>query len=177
MPVLPIAISEISLIAFDFDGVLTDNKVYVFDDGSEAVACNRADGLAFDFLRAQGFPTVIVSTERNQVVSRRAEKLRIPVVQSAADKVAAVQSHCALNNLDPRRVMFVGNDLNDLPAMVASAYSLAVADAHPSVREMAWHVLETRGGAGVVREIVERVVDFPAMESLFKYPKVIPNLE
>jgi 3-deoxy-D-manno-octulosonate 8-phosphate phosphatase (KDO 8-P phosphatase) len=167
-PALPVAASDVSLIAFDFDGVLTDNKVYVFQDGSEAVACNRADGLAFDLLRAQGFPTVIISTERNPVVSARAEKLRIPVLQSSADKVAALREHCARNKLDPERAMFVGNDLNDLPIMAASAYALAVADAHPRVREMAWHVLETPGGAGVAREIVERIMDFPPMEDLFK---------
>jgi 3-deoxy-D-manno-octulosonate 8-phosphate phosphatase (KDO 8-P phosphatase) len=170
MFIKPLAVSELSLIAFDFDGVLTDNKVYVFQDGSEAVACNRADGLAFDLLRAQGFPTVIISTERNPVVTARAEKLRIPVIQSAGDKVAALQRHCAEHGLDPDRVMFVGNDLNDLPVMAAVAYAVAVADAHPRVRELAWQVIETPGGAGVAREIVERVVCFPSFESTFHNP-------
>jgi 3-deoxy-D-manno-octulosonate 8-phosphate phosphatase (KDO 8-P phosphatase) len=170
MQTLPIAVADVSLIVFDFDGVLTDNKVYVFQDGSEAVACNRADGLAFDLLRAQGFSTVIISTERNPVVRMRADKLRIPVLYSIADKVAALHRYCQENALNPERVMFVGNDLNDLPIMAASAYPIAVADAHPRVREKAWSVLQTPGGAGVAREIVERVVNFPPIETLFNNP-------
>lgn len=167
-PMLPLSASQVSLVAFDFDGVLTDNRVYVFEDGREAVACNRADGLAFDLLRKINQPTVIISTERNPVVQARADKLRIPVVQAADDKVAALHEHCASNNLDREQLMFVGNDLNDLPVMAAVAFSVAVADAHPSVRAAAWHVLDSVGGAGVAREIVERVIDFPSIEDLFR---------
>jgi 3-deoxy-D-manno-octulosonate 8-phosphate phosphatase (KDO 8-P phosphatase) len=157
---------KISLIAFDFDGVLTDNKVYVFQDGKEAVCCSRADGIGFDFLHKMNIPVVIISTESNPVVSARAAKLRVPVIQSQKDKYAALDKHCLENGLDVSRVMFVGNDVNDLPVMRQIKYAIAVADAFPAVKAVAWHILGTPGGNGIVREIIESVIDFPPADQI-----------
>ena len=155
---------DLDAIVFDFDGVLTDNRVLVFSDGTEAVACNRADGLAFDFLRARGKPAYIVSTETNPVVRARGAKLQVPVMDSVTDKAAAIRELCATHGHAPARLMFVGNDVNDLPAMALVGHAVAVADAHPRVIRAAHHVLARRGGDGVAREIIEDVIDFPAQD-------------
>ena len=149
---------DIRLVVFDFDGVLTDNRVLVLDDGREAVFCNRADGLAFDTFRACGLPALIMSTERNPVVSARAAKLRVPVLQAVTDKGEAIESYCRSHGIDLKTVAFVGNDINDLPAMERVGFAIAVADAHPKVRAMACRVLSTPGGAGAARALAEEVL-------------------
>ena len=148
---------EVALILFDFDGVLTDNRVWVSQDGAEAVCCNRADGLGFNLLRAAGIPCMIVSTEANPVVTQRARKLGVPVMQSVADKGEAVRKICCDQGVNPAHVAFVGNDLNDLPAFRSVGIKLCPCDAAPEVRRVCDCVLRTRGGAGVVHEIAVRL--------------------
>lgn len=142
------------LIVFDFDGVFTDNRVYVDENGVESVVCNRSDGLAIDFLR-DTIPLVILSTETNKVVARRADKLRVEVWQCLSDKKQALMDLCNRRNIRPERVVFIGNDINDLSAMKICGYSIAPADAHPRVLAEVDHVLEKRGGDGVIREFCE----------------------
>jgi 3-deoxy-D-manno-octulosonate 8-phosphate phosphatase (KDO 8-P phosphatase) len=144
---------KVALILFDFDGVLTDNHVWVAENGAETVCCNRADGLGFNLLRAAGIACVIVSTETNPVVTHRARKLGVPVVQSVTDKGEAVRKICRERGVDLDRVAFVGNDLNDLPAMTVTGISLCPSDAAREVREICTYVLKAKGGQGVVREI------------------------
>lgn len=150
--------SKVDLVVFDFDGVLTDNRVLVTETGVEAVFCSRADGLAFDMLRAAGIPALIVSTERNPVVSMRAAKLRVPVLQSVKNKADALATHCREAGIGLQRTIFVGNDLNDLGVMKLVGFPVAVADAHPAVKAIARIVLSTRGGDGAARELVEHVM-------------------
>ena len=154
--------SSLDAVSFDFDGVLTDNRVLVFSDGAEAVVCNRADGLAFAHLRTVGLPAHIVSTETNPVVRARGEKLRVPVLDSVADKAQAIKDLCTAHGYTPTRLIFAGNDINDLPAMNIVGHAIAVADAHPRVQVAAHHILTSRGGDGVARELVEDVIDFGA---------------
>lgn len=148
----------VSLLVFDFDGVLTDNRVLVLEDGREAVLCNRADGLAFDMFRAAGVRVMIMSTERNPVVAARAAKLRVPVLQSVGDKGRTLMQLCREDGVDPARVAFVGNDVNDLPAMRLVGFPIAVADAHPQVKRLAWTILATSGGDGAAREVAEDIL-------------------
>ena len=143
------------LLVFDFDGVLTDNRVLIFEDGREAVWCNRSDGLGFDMLRAAGIRTMIMSTEHNPVVSARGRKLQIPVLQAVGDKSATLTELCVAENINLDRVAFVGNDVNDLAAMKLTGFPIAVADAHSTVQDIAWTVLRTIGGAGAAREVAE----------------------
>jgi D-sedoheptulose 7-phosphate isomerase len=143
----------IGLIVFDFDGVFTDNKVYTAQDGTELVACDRADGLGLDSLRALGVPMMILSTETNPVVAARARKLKLPVEQSCGDKAAWLADHLATKGIDPATVIYVGNDLNDLAAMGLVGYTVAPADAHPDIRNIASLVLTREGGRGAVREL------------------------
>src|SRR5207244_3734758 len=126
-----------------------------FDDGREAVVCNRADGLAFDMFRAEKFPVLIMSTERNPVVAARAAKLKVAVLQAVEDKGRALAEHCREAGVDLKRVMFVGNDVNDLSALQIVGFPVAVADAHLLVKAAASTVLSSRGGDGAAREVAE----------------------
>src|SRR5687767_12117357 len=128
------------LLVFDFDGVLTDNKVYVSEDGKETVCCNRGDGLTFDAFRKLRLRVHLVSTETNKVVSVRAAKLKLPVLQAVADKRQAVTELAGSMNIPMSQVLFVGNDLNDLDVMSACGISACPADSHPRIREIATYV-------------------------------------
>jgi YrbI family 3-deoxy-D-manno-octulosonate 8-phosphate phosphatase len=149
---------DVKLIVFDFDGVLTDNRVMIIENGLEAVFCNRADGLAFDMLRDAGLPAIIMTTERNEVAVHRARKLRVPILPAVPDKGFAIDALSRERGVNPAHMMFVGNDINDLAAMNRVGYPVAVADAHPAVKDAAKLVLRTRGGHGVAREVVNLVL-------------------
>ena len=146
---------EIDLVCYDFDGVMTDNRALVFGDGREGVFVNRADGLAVAAIKVMGLPQLILSTEENQVVAARGEKLGIPVLQGVSDKRAALEAYAASNGHDLKRVVFVGNDINDLEAMEIVGIPIAPADGDEKVRRIARHTTEARGGEGVVRELYE----------------------
>jgi N-acylneuraminate cytidylyltransferase/3-deoxy-D-manno-octulosonate 8-phosphate phosphatase (KDO 8-P phosphatase) len=142
--------------------VFTDNAVYVFEDGREAVRCTRADGLGLERLAASGVITAIVSTERNPVVSARAKKLRMRCVQDCPDKVAALTSIAAEHGLGLDRAAFVGNDVNDAACLRAVALPIVVADAHPDILPAARYQTRAAGGHGAVREICDLFVQVRA---------------
>lgn len=148
-------IRNIRLVAFDFDGVFTDNMVYVFEDGREAVRCSRADGLGLSKLKRLGIHSAIISTETNPVVSARARKLNLRCVQGVEDKRAALESILREHNLTLEQAAFVGNDINDLPCLMAVALPIVVQDAHPDVLPYARYQTKARGGYGAVREICD----------------------
>ena len=155
-------------VMLDFDGVFTDNTVYVFEDGREAVRCNRGDGLALNWLRrsaAACVPAVevcILSTETNAVVAARARKLRLPCVQAVGNKLAYVEQRWRTQRVaDPNPfggLLYAGNDLNDLGLMRRARFSVAPADADPRVQAIASAVLPCKGGHGFVRALVERLL-------------------
>ena len=148
-------LESLESIVFDFDGVLTDNRVWTDADGREMVACHRGDGLAFDVLRAMSMKVFILSTETNPVVARRAQKLCVPCLQSIGCKAEALRELSVEHQFSLGHTLFVGNDLNDLAAMDLCGYRACPADAHPVVRSHAHVVTGAVGGNGVVRELVE----------------------
>ena len=150
------------LVVFDFDGVLTDNRVLVFDNGQEAVFCNRSDGMAIGALRRAGIPVIIMSMETNCVVSARARKLEIEAVQAVNDKGAALETFCKERGIPLDTVIYVGNDLNDMDAMLKVGHSVCPADAHPQIKAISRTVLKTAGGYGVARELIEEVLGIAA---------------
>lgn len=162
-----IKVSNIENIIFDFDGVLTDNRVWVTDTGHEMVSCSRSDGLAFDVLRKVGLNIYIVSTELNPVVSARADKLKVPVIQGTKNKATTLKQLADKKNLNLNKTIFVGNDLNDFRAMEMCGYSLCPMDSHEKIKLSATYCLESRGGMGVAREIVERVLKLNTLEILY----------
>ena len=149
---------DIALVILDFDGVLTDNRVYVMEDGREAVACHRGDGWGIGILQQAGIEVMILSTERNPVVSARAEKLGIECRQNCSDKTVATAELLEEKGVNPARVMYVGNDTNDAGAMALVGHPAAPADAHPSILKMAKTVTNAKGGHGVVREIAHTLL-------------------
>ena len=146
---------KIRLIAFDFDGVLTDNMVYVFEDGREAVRCSRGDGLGLQKLKRLGIETIIISTEQNPVVSARAQKLKIRCVQGCGDKRAELEKIAQELGISLKQVAFVGNDINDEPCLTCVGLPMVVQDAHPDVLSLARYRTQKPGGKGAVREICD----------------------
>jgi len=145
----------IDLVVFDFDGVMTDNTAIVDERGREAVRVNRADGLGIDRLRALGVPMLILSTERNPIVTARAAKLQIEVEHGIAEKGTRLADIVDARGIDAARVIYLGNDVNDLACFRLVGWPVAVADAHPKVRAAARHVLAKPGGGGAVRELCD----------------------
>ena len=146
------------LLVYDFDGVMTDNRVLVFQDGTEAVFINRADGLGVKRLRARGIPQLILSTETNPVVKARAAKLELEVISSCNDKKHALMNYCDQNEYELQKVVYVGNDLNDMEVMKIVGFPVAPADAHPNIKSLAKLVTKTKGGEGVIREISDILI-------------------
>jgi N-acylneuraminate cytidylyltransferase len=147
--------AEPALLALDFDGVMTDDRVFVREDGREMVVCTRGDGLGVTMLRRAGFPVLVLSTETNPVVAARSSKLKVECIQGIRDKTREFTRILEDRKIPPAAVVFVGNDVNDLGCIELSGCGLVVADAHPLVRAAAKGVLTHRGGQGAVREVAE----------------------
>ena len=153
--ILQEVIQKIRLVAFDFDGVFTDNMVYVFEDGSEAVRCFRSDGIGLKKLKQLKIETVIISTESNPVVSARADKLKIRCFQNCEDKRKTLESLAQEMDISLAEIAFVGNDINDLPCLTCVGLPIVVHDAHPDVRSLAHYRTKAPGGHGAVREVCD----------------------
>jgi YrbI family 3-deoxy-D-manno-octulosonate 8-phosphate phosphatase len=149
------AIRQIRLVAFDFDGVFTDNMVYVLQDGSEAVRCNRSDGIGLQKLKKMGIKTVIISTESNPVVSARAQKLKMRCIQNCEDKGQTLKNVTRELGISLDEVAFVGNDINDRACLTCVGLAVVVQDAHPDVIPLATYQLNNSGGRGAVRELCD----------------------
>ncbi len=147
--------AEPVLLALDFDGVLTDDRVYVNEDGKEMISSTRGDGMGVTLLRRVSFPVVVISTEANPVVRARCDKLHIECLQNCERKTEDFAAFLAEHETAAEQVVFVGNDVNDIGCMRLAGCGLAVADAHPLVIQAADGVLSHRGGHGAVREIAE----------------------
>jgi YrbI family 3-deoxy-D-manno-octulosonate 8-phosphate phosphatase len=149
---------DVKLVIFDFDGVMTDNKVYVDQNGFEMVVANRGDGAGIKMLRRAGIETMVLSTEVNPVVEARCRKLNTPALQGIDDKGSALKAYFADHDVDPAKVIYVGNDLNDMPCFPLVGLGVAVADAVSEVRTAADMVLSRNGGDGAVRELCELIL-------------------
>jgi len=162
-----ITLDDIDLFVFDFDGVLTDNIVHIDNNGNEMVSCSRADGLAFDVLRKLDKPCQILSTENNTVVSVRANKLGISVLQGVKNKEKSLRNLVKRKGYKLSNVLYVGNDLNDYNSMRISGFSACPADSHPKIKKISNFILKTNGGKGIVRELLEDVLSLDFIEILY----------
>jgi YrbI family 3-deoxy-D-manno-octulosonate 8-phosphate phosphatase len=152
-------LSGVALLALDFDGVMTDNRVLVDQNGDEAVWCNRGDGWGIARLKEAGIPVVVISTEVNPVVAARCRKLGIDYRQGLGAKLAALQAVVQAHGLTPGQVAYVGNDVNDLACLSWVGWPVAVADAVEEVRRCARWVTSKNGGAGAVREVADLLLE------------------
>ncbi|MEM8834429.1 MAG: HAD hydrolase family protein [Planctomycetota bacterium] len=148
----------IELLVLDFDGVLTDNRVWVDQDGRESVACSRGDGMGMQLLVKAGVSVYVMSKERNPVVRARCDKLGIPFQQGQDDKGAAIGALADERAVALKRVAYVGNDVNDLAPMARVGLPIAVADAEPLVLEAARVITNKPGGRGAVREVCDALM-------------------
>ncbi|MHB8192741.1 MAG: cytidylyltransferase domain-containing protein [Bellilinea sp.] len=149
---------NVKLVVFDFDGVMTDNRVWVDADGHEFIAAYRSDSMGLHALREAGVESIVISTETDKAVEARCRKIGIEVMQGVKDKAGRLKNYLEEHGIDPARVVYVGNDINDLPCFPLVGCAVAVADAQPDVLREADLILSRNGGFGAVREICERIL-------------------
>lgn len=148
--------SDIKLFLTDCDGCLTDGGMYYSEQGDEMKKFNTRDGMGFQLLREQGIQTGIVTGENRALNQRRAEKLKLDIIeQGCSDKVAVIDKLCQKLQIGWKNVLYIGDDRNDLDVLEKAGVSCCPADAIPEVREAADYVAQAKGGAGVIREIAE----------------------
>lgn len=146
---------KVKLIVYDFDGVMTDNRVIVNEDGLEAVSANRSDGLGIGIIRKLGFEQVILSTETNPVVQARAKKIKLEALHGIGDKSSALLELAKKRNISVSEILYVGNDTNDADAMGLAGFKVAPNDSHPAILALADYITQANGGAGVIRELAD----------------------
>jgi N-acylneuraminate cytidylyltransferase len=151
---------NIKLIISDFDGVLTDNRVWTDQNGTETVAASRSDSMKINQLRELGIETMILSSEPNPVVLARAKKMGVEAVHNAgiSDKGSAMRKILEQKNIRGEEVVYIGNDWNDLPCFELAGWAVAVADAYPEALRAADYVLSIPGGHGALRELCEIIL-------------------
>ncbi|MDH4177990.1 MAG: HAD hydrolase family protein [Thermoleophilia bacterium] len=150
-------LEALRLAVFDFDGVFTDNRVWVDESGTESVVCWRGDGLGLRRLESVGVEPLIVSTEPSTVVAARARKLRVDCAHGVEHKLEVVQAHAERRGVGLEQTAFVGNDVNDAECLRAVGLAVVPADAWPEVVPLAAWVLRRPGGRGCVREFCDAV--------------------
>lgn len=151
---------KISLLALDFDGIVTDNRVWVNQNGEEMIAANRSDSLIMDRLREKGTEIVIISSETNPVVSARAKKMRVEAIQGVGlkDKAEVLSKLCAERGIPLDEVVFAGNDINDIPCFKIVGWAVTVPDGMNEALSEADHITIRTGGHGAVREICDLII-------------------
>ncbi len=151
---------QVKMLVMDFDGVLSDNRVWTDETGKESIAANRSDGLGIEMLQqAGGVEIFVISREENPVVARRCEKLGIAYKKGVQSKGDALQELLAEHKIAAEHVVFLGNDTNDLACFPLVGCAVAVADSHPDVLQQADLRLSKRGGHGAVRELCDLILE------------------
>ena len=152
-------LQKIEAVVTDFDGVHTDDSVYVDEHGNESVRCSRSDGMGITALKEAGFKLLIISKERNPLVSRRGENLNVEVIQGCDNKLEALQKWLAVHSLSSQQCIYVGNDINDLECLQYVGISVSPVDAHESVSHAVAWKLSKMGGNGAIRELSDVLIE------------------
>lgn len=153
-------ISKVRMVIFDFDGVFTDNRVFVLEDGKEGVFCSRGDSWGLALLKKTGLLIRVISTETNLVVTARCKKLDVPCIQACSDKLETLKKEAELLKLDLNQIAYLGNDTNDLECLKAVGFSACVRDAHPSILKIVKYVTKKCGGYGAVRDFCDLIIRY-----------------
>lgn len=149
---------KVDLVVMDFDGVMTDDCVIVDQNGIESVRCSRADGMGIRLLRESGMKIIVISTERNPVVMTRCKKLNLECIHGVLKKGEILANYMKEHEINPQNVIYIGNDINDLPCFPLVGCAVVPADAHPEVKKEADIVLLHNGGEGAVRELCDMLL-------------------
>lgn len=144
-------------VVFDFDGVFTDNSVYVDENGRESVRCHRGDGMGITQLKKCGIPILVLSSEENPIVTHRCKKLNIECIHHCANKWPVLKEWAKKQAIDIRQIAYVGNDINDIECLQKAGCGVAVADAAESAKQAADIILIHNGGHGAVREMCDLI--------------------
>jgi YrbI family 3-deoxy-D-manno-octulosonate 8-phosphate phosphatase len=148
---------NIELVVFDFDGVFTNNKVIVDENGKESVICDRSDGLGVERMVKAGIAVLVLSSEVNNVVTQRAKKLKINCINACDDKIAALRKEAKQRNISLSQIAYVGNDINDIECLKAVGFPIVVADSCKEIIGYARYKTKLKGGNGAVREICDLI--------------------
>jgi YrbI family 3-deoxy-D-manno-octulosonate 8-phosphate phosphatase len=154
-------LKKIRLLALDFDGVMTDGFVLLDEHGREYVRCSRKDGMGINLLKKAGIKVIVISTEKNPVVSERCKKLAIPCVQgieSSKGKRDILINYIEKEKLMARQVAYMGDDINDIDSLMVAGVALTVADANPLVKKMCDYITVRLGGMHAVREVCDLIL-------------------
>ena len=151
-------LKEIKAVVMDFDGVHTDNTVYVDEHGNESVRCSRSDGMGIAAMKSAGLALLILSKEKNAVVARRGEKLDVEVVQGCDNKLGVLKSWLEARSITSEHCLYIGNDINDLECLEFAGVSVAPADAHHSISHSVSWKLSHKGGRGALREMSDVLI-------------------
>lgn len=149
---------DIRLLVLDFDGVVTDNHVYVDDEGKEMVNAYRSDSIGVQALQKAGIQVIVLSSEMNPVVTARCRKMGISAVQGVLDKPVILQEFLQQQKIQNEQVVYLGNDINDTPCFPLVGCAVVVADAQPEAVRQADRVLTRNGGFGAVRELCDIIL-------------------
>ncbi len=162
--------SLIKLLALDFDGVMTDGLVYVDQNGREHVRCSRKDGMGIDLLKKNAIEVCVISTEKNPVVLKRCQKLKIPCTQgieSSDGKGEILKKFVKDKGFNLKEVAYVGDDVNDIVPLKLAGVAITVADGHPVVKQTCHYIASSRGGDHAVREICDLILEAKKVESRY----------
>jgi YrbI family 3-deoxy-D-manno-octulosonate 8-phosphate phosphatase len=151
--------NPLTAVIFDFDGVFTDNGVWLDQDGREAVVCRRDDGIGIDRLKRLKVPMLVLSAETNPVVAARCRKLGLQCIQGCAAKQKMLSQCMSDRGIDPAGAIYLGNDVNDVDCLKWVGCGVVVADAYPRAREAAKIILTRNGGNGAVRELCDLILE------------------
>tara|TARA_B100000963_G_scaffold357798_1_gene380847 strand:- start:174 stop:650 length:477 start_codon:yes stop_codon:yes gene_type:complete len=149
---------DIKLIVYDFDGVMTNNKAFIDQNGKEIVEVSRADGLGVSLIKDLKIKQIILSSETNNVVSARAKKLGLDCLQGVTKKDEILKKYLHKIAVSLDEVAYVGNDINDYDVMKIVKYTFCPLDANQSIKDISNIVLNVNGGNGVVRELYEFLI-------------------
>lgn len=148
---------KVRLIVFDFDGVFTDNRVLVLQNGKEGVFCNRGDGIGLEVVKSLDVHLLVLSKEKNPVVGARCKKLGLPYIQGCDNKAKILRHEAGRLHIPLGNIAYMGNDINDLECLNIVGFPVCVADAHPSVLAVSVYVTHAMGGQGAVREFCDYI--------------------
>ena len=153
-------IRNIKLFAMDFDGVFTDNRVFIDENGKETVLCDRSDSLGIKMLkeRRPDIKIIVISKEKNKVVKARCDKLKIECKTGIDDKLTIFKKIIDAENVKPDEVAYIGNDINDIECIQCAGVGVAVSDSDPKVLAVADYITRKKGGRGAIREFIDIVL-------------------
>lgn len=159
---------RIKLLAYDFDGVMTDNRALIDEFGNERVFINRSDGLAINIFRKLGYNQLIISTENSQIIVKRAKKLDIEYLIGVKDKLYEIKKYCEIRNISLDEILFVGNDINDYEVLNFAKISVVPLDANNFVKKMADIILDKKGGEGCIRSLLDIFINHERQLNTFR---------